>query len=105
MFDFFKDRRYVPIFFITILVLAAVMVAMRDLPPEVQLAYLLPGIGMLLMAVAIREIRRIRLERRNRYKSSPLSRDERSKARSKLYNNTNPVKRAAPRAPDIDLKY
>ena len=105
VFDYFKDRRYVPLFFITLSVLAVVMVLMKDLSIEVQMAYVLPGIGVLLMAVVVREIRRIRAERRNRYKSSPLSRDERSKARSKLYNNTNPVKRSAPRAPDIDLKY
>jgi len=105
MFDYFRERRFAPIFVITILVLAVTLPLLKDLPLRLQMEYVLPGIGLLLLALVFREISRIRTERRNRYRSSPLSRDEGRKARSKLCNNITRVGPTAPRAPDIDLKY
>ena len=105
MFDYFRERRFAPIFVITIIVLSVTLLLLKDLPLRLQMECLLPGVGLLMMVVVLREIRRIRTERRNRYQSSPLSRDERRKARSKLCNNMNQVRPTAPRAPDIDLKY
>jgi hypothetical protein len=89
MFDYFKDRRFAPIFIATILVLVGMILWTKDVPLRSQLKYLLPPIGLLLVALVFREIMHIRAERRNRYKSSPFSRDELSKARSKLKANSN----------------
>ena len=44
----------------------------------------LPGGGVFLLVWVVLGIRRMRARRLDRYKSSPLSRDELSKARSKL---------------------
>jgi hypothetical protein len=84
MFDYFKDRRFAPIFFVTILMLTGAILLLKDVPLGFQLEYALPGLMLLLAAFLLREFRQIRADRRNRYKSSPLSRDEKTKARSKL---------------------
>jgi hypothetical protein len=84
MFDYFKDRRFAPVFIVTILVLVMTILLLKDVPLGFQMECLLPGVSMVMVAITLREIRRIRAARRNRYKSSPLSRDEKVKARSKL---------------------
>lgn len=89
MFDYFKDRRFVPVFLIVILALAGVILLTKDVPLRLQLEYLLPPIGLLLFAVVLREILHLRAARRNRYKSFAFSRDELAKARSKLKTNSN----------------
>ncbi len=48
------------------------------------LPFFLVGMGLLLAVLIRREFRHMRARRLNRYKSSPLSRDELAKARSKL---------------------
>jgi predicted acyltransferase len=54
-----------------------------------HLPVILAGLGLILLACCYRLIRQRRARTLNRYKSSPLSRDEIIKARSKLSNNSN----------------
>jgi uncharacterized membrane protein YqjE len=94
VFDYFKDRRYGAIFFGSLALLFAVFglgtvlfqvldaYALRD-----YLIYALPAAGGLFLIWIFCGIRRLRRRRWDRYKSSPLSRDELSKARSKLRTN------------------
>jgi len=90
-FDYFKDRRFVPIFFVTLLVLVAgtpVIGIIFQVADSHDLLKYWPfaaaWLGVLLLALIGRSFARARDRRRNRYKSLPLSRDERAKAQSKL---------------------
>jgi ABC-type nickel/cobalt efflux system permease component RcnA len=111
-YDSVKDRRYGMLFFATLLVFfsaiilgAAIYGVMgADIFQEFVLPTL-PGVAILLVALGWWWVRRARKRRRERLKYAALSRDELAKARSKLRNNAKPMRRAAPRAPDIDLKY
>ena len=61
----------------------------HNLPAEqVQacLAYAAPAAGMVVVGFVWTGVRRARARSRNRYRSSPLSRDEIAKARAKLSN-------------------
>jgi hypothetical protein len=86
IFEYFKDRRLGSVFFGTLaavfglLVLVAVFYQnlLREWP------VVLAAIGPVLLALIWRGFRQMRAMRLNRYKSSPLSRDEKTKARSKL---------------------
>jgi hypothetical protein len=95
-FDYFKDRRFVPIFFITLVVLFAgplvigiiLQVAVScDLLKYWPFAAAVTGVCLLILIG--RGIAQARARRLNRYKSSPLSRDELAKARSKLTTKPN----------------
>lgn len=96
VFEYFKDRRG-PAFFVValfaFLVVAAVAAAIfQNLPAEQMqdfLTYATPAVGIILVALIWSGIRRAQARSRNRYKSSPLSRDEIIKARSKLSNTSN----------------
>jgi len=82
IFEYFNDRRVAGVFFRTLLILIVLLVA--GLLFHEFLVYVLPvvaGIFLIRFGVAIA---RAWARRRDRYKSSPLSRDELSKARSKL---------------------
>jgi hypothetical protein len=91
VFEYFKDRRLASVFFGTLLALIGVLVAgaiffqvicaynLQD-----YLVYTLPGVALMFVALTGQAIVRARRRRRDRYKSSPLSRDELRKARSKL---------------------
>jgi hypothetical protein len=111
-YDSAKDRRYGMLFFATLLVLfgaiilgAAIYGIMgADIFREFVLPTL-PGVAIFLFALGWWCIRRMRKRRQERLKYAALSRDELAKARSKLKNNAKPMRRAAPRAPDIDLEY
>jgi hypothetical protein len=85
--NFFSDRRFVPIFFVTMMVLSVTVVLLtrssEEFHPE-DLLYALPAVGIVMLAFIWREVRWARTRRQNCYKSSPLSRDELRKARSKL---------------------
>jgi len=90
-FDYFKDRRFAPIFFITLVVLFAgtpVIGIIFQGADRYDLfkywPYASSVIGFCLLVLAGRRFAEARARRRNRYKSSPLSRDEREKAQSKL---------------------
>ncbi len=90
-FEYFKDRRFVPVFFVTLVVLlpgiAAGGIALRAAESNGLLKYWPGVVGIILLVVVVlicRAAVQARARRRNRYKLSPLSRDELGKARSKL---------------------
>ena len=91
LFDYVKERRNAMFFFGTLMfffLFILVGALACQLSEAINLAenwpLLLPGIFLILIAFIWRGIRQRRLERLNRYKTSPLSRDELAKARSKL---------------------
>jgi hypothetical protein len=91
IFEYFKDRRGAALFYATLLVLFIALIVGAILYHVIcayhlqdKLLYFLPGGALILMAWIGSGIARARARRRNRYKSSPLSRDELIKARSKL---------------------
>ena len=90
-FDYFKDRRFAPVFLITLAVLSGITVGASIFAPNISMADWLkywPVITTVLggcLAVSIlHSVMQARARRRDRYKLSPLSRDELRKARSKL---------------------
>jgi hypothetical protein len=90
-FDYFKDRRFVPIFFITLVVLFAGPLVIGIIFQAADCYDLLKYwpfassvLGVCLLVLIGRSIAEARARRHNRYQSSPLSRDERAKAQSKL---------------------
>jgi hypothetical protein len=91
VFEYFKERRLGAVFFVTLLAFVGVMaggVMVYQIAGGFNLLqywpFALVGTGLLLLALTWRGFRQMRARRLNRYKSSPLSRDERVKARSKL---------------------
>lgn len=91
VFEYFKDRRLAGVFFGTLLALGGLLLVGAILLQiicayELQgyLVYSLPGVAVVFAALIGRGMARARARRRNGYKSSPLSRDELRKARSKL---------------------
>jgi len=91
VFEYFKERRYAAVFFGTLSALIVTLVAgaiLYHVVGEFHLLeywpYALPGVGLLLVALIWRAWRQARAQRLNQYKISPLSRDELTKARSKL---------------------
>lgn len=96
VFEYFKERRYAAVFFGTLLamigalLLGTILYAIADgLHLLEYWSYMLLGIGLLLAGLMIRSFLRGRAARSIRYKSTPLSRDELTKARSKLKTNSN----------------
>ena len=90
-FEFFKDRRFVPVFFITLVALvlgAAGLALLLQIAESNDLLKYWPFVAAIILVVLAviitREVVRAQARRRNRYKHSPLSRDELTKARSKL---------------------
>jgi cobalamin biosynthesis protein CobD/CbiB len=97
LFEYFRERRTSGLFFGTLLAFLGGAIVwgifyeatngcpwLMDHWPA-----LLAGLGVLLAACLVRSFRRARRARRlNRYKSTPLSRDEWVKARSKLSKQT-----------------
>jgi high-affinity Fe2+/Pb2+ permease len=91
VFEYFKERRLASLFFGSLFglglalalgcLLAQVIVAYNLLD---YLNYILTAAALLVMLLVIRGVRQARARRRDRFKSSPLSRDELRKARSKL---------------------
>lgn len=90
VFEYFKDRRLGSVFFGSLAVVIVLLVLVAAFFPILQQYWptVLSAIGLLLLVriwLALRQLRALRL---NRYKSSPLSRDEMAKARSKLITNS-----------------
>lgn len=90
-FDFFRDRRFVPVFFVTLAVVFGVLLGVALLGGTTNVSEWFkywPFIAMVVgagLAISIgRSLVRAQARRRDRYKISLLSRDEVSKARSKL---------------------
>jgi hypothetical protein len=137
LYDDAKDKRYGMLFFISCLLAIGMPFLLGALYLNLSLPQWFPqsiadfigtadtfefvclGMAASLILVASvlfvrRWIRDGKKARQHRLKYSNLSRDELLKARSKLRNQTKPVKfrlverpakRAAPRAPDTDLRY
>ena len=91
VFEYFKDRRVAAIFFGTLLALGGLLIAgfiaaqvICTYHLENYVVYALPVMALALLVQISRGIARARARRHERYKISPLSRDEVSKARSKL---------------------
>jgi Na+-driven multidrug efflux pump len=91
VFEYFKDRRGPAVFFISLLVLlvllfigAAILQGIGAENLWTGFKYSLPVTGVVLAIWIWRSVRRARARSRDRYKISPLSRDEMRKARSKL---------------------
>ena len=85
VFDHFKERRLAAVFFGALALVVGLLLlgtAFGDFRQDWPM--ILPGMGVLLLAFIWRGVRQMRARRLNRYKTSPLSRDERVKARSKL---------------------
>ena len=97
LFEYFKERRTAGLFFGTLfaflgaVIVGGVIYKVTNGCPWLMGHWpaLLAGLGVLLSACLVRSFRRARRARRlNRYKSTPLSRDEWVKARSKLSKKT-----------------
>ena len=91
LFEYGNDRRFGTVFFSTLLSLLLMVLGVAILYQiicaydlEDRLIFVWPGLVMLLVVWIWRKIRRWRTQMRSQYKSSPLSRDELTKARSKL---------------------
>jgi len=94
LYDHYKDRRYAAIFLATFLTffglaIPGIIFYLHAGTFNLDLVYALPGMGILVAALAWRAIRRLRAQRRNPSGFSPLSRDEWRKARSKLVKDRN----------------
>ena len=97
LFEYFKERRTAGLFFGTLfaflgaVIVGGVIYEVTNGCPWLMGHWpaLLAGLGVLLAAGLVRWFRRARRARRlARYKSTPLSRDEWVKARSKLSKKT-----------------
>ena len=110
-FDYFKDRRFAPVFFVTLVLLFTVTGLQVGLRIDLlqYWPYLVVPLAGWTVAVVWRFMVVVRARRRDRYQVSPMSREEVRKARSKLNGGRNPANRPAnrpiPRPPDTYLKY
>ncbi len=91
VFDFFKERRCASLFFLALMACLGTVFAgaiIYQIADDCNWFNYWPqisaGAGLVVLLFFWRVIRRIRACRKDRYKSAPLSRDEISKARSKL---------------------
>jgi hypothetical protein len=91
VFDYFKDRRFAPVFFITLAVLfgvplaVALLVGTTNIGDYFRYWPFMAGVFTVWLLISIRRsFVQARARRKDRYKIRPLSRDELNKARSKL---------------------
>lgn len=91
VFDYFKERRSAGAFYGILMALLGLaiggFVLYQTLGPDnfrASLEYALPLVALILFLWTWRTLTRARARWRDRYKTSPLSRDELIKARSKL---------------------
>jgi hypothetical protein len=86
----FKDRRYAALFFVIFLVSIGTffgLLAFFQIPNlQKYVLQSLPGIGILIMVLVWRAIRKARARRGEKFRRQEMSRDEIRKARSKLVN-------------------
>jgi hypothetical protein len=108
LYDSFKDRRYGGLFLSTVLAMIASLVlgaVIGLFDRQIDIPYVLPGIGLLAAAWMGWSLRRALMRSREKLRHGPLSRDELRVARSKLRNERKLIQRPPPRAPDTNLKY
>jgi hypothetical protein len=93
LYDNVKDRRYAALFFITFFGFLGFLILVAGIcgivgNPNIQKYFLhaLPGVGILIMALVWRTIRKARARRGEKFQRQKMSRDEIRKARSKLVN-------------------
>jgi len=93
LYDGFKDRRYAALFFVTffglfglLILVAGICGIVGDSNIRGYFLQALPGIGILIIALVWRTIRKARARRGEKFRRQELSRDEIRKARSKLVN-------------------
>ena len=88
VFDRFRERRNAAVLFVTLALFVGLGVALCQITGVYSIfqywPMLVAGIGVLLVTLIWRGIQQWKQARLNQYQSSPLSRDERTKARSKL---------------------
>ncbi len=85
VFEYVKERRRGAIFFCSLgLIIVGLLLGSAFANAGQVEMMLAAGTGLTLMFILLNGLRRLRAWRLNRYKSSPLSRDELIKARSKL---------------------
>ena len=91
VFDYVKDRRFVPVFFVTLAILfgvplgVALLVGSTNISDYLKYWPVLTAVFALCLLVFVwREVAEARRRRRDCFKVLPLSRDELTKARSKL---------------------
>ena len=91
LFEYYKERRLAALFFGALMSMGALLAVgcilfqvIRAFDLEGYRVYVLPVLALILCVWIGRGISRERARWRNRYRSSPLSCDELSKARSKL---------------------
>lgn len=91
MVEYVRDRRFGAVFFGTLMALSGLLAAGYIVYQVIvgyglqgYLIYTWPAIAMTFLVWFGRVFRRNQARRRDRYKSTPLSRDELNKARSKL---------------------
>lgn len=85
VFDYFKERRLGAVFLASLAMVIGLLLlgtVFGNFPWAWPMFF--TGLGIMLLVLIWRAIRQARAGRSNRYKSSPLSRDELRKARSKL---------------------
>ena len=99
LYDKAKDRRYGLLFFFSLIGLFGVFLSamlawqmvqgleLLSLPWKSQILLMLPGPLIIVAAIILRAIRRVRARHRTTYRREALSRDELCKARSKLRVN------------------
>jgi ABC-type uncharacterized transport system permease subunit len=95
LYDKFKDRRYGALFFASLMsvfgfLFLALIAGQIIGPANLQEYFLqaLPWIGLLIVGLIWRGVRRARAQHRKRFQREELSRDEIRKARSKLVKST-----------------
>ena len=91
VFEYFKERRMAGMFFGTLLWLGTLLIVgfigvriIRAFELQKYATFAVPVLALLLMIQVARVVRQAQARRRDRYKISPLSRDELTQARSKL---------------------
>jgi hypothetical protein len=91
VFEYFKERRYAAVFFGTLMATGGALVVgglawkiILDYNWQDDAIYVAPFAGLIPVLLILRAIAQARARRRERYKISPMSRDELNKARSKL---------------------
>jgi hypothetical protein len=93
LYDSIKDRRYAGLFFVIffglfglLALVAAICGIVIEFDLQKYFLLALPGVGILIIALVWRTIRKARARRGEKFQRQEMARDEIHKARSKLVN-------------------